>query len=279
MILITDVGSSKGHWILINKNKISKYKTSGFNPYISSDDDFSNIIDTLKKKFNFKKVKKIFYYGAGVKQKVEIDYLHNLLSQSFLNASINIESDLIGACRATCGNKRGVVSILGTGSNSCLYDGEKIIKTINSLGYIFGDEGSGFDMGRNFFKMYKRDLLPKDLSLNFKNEYDKKNNLLKYIYRQDNKSKFIANFSKFIFLNKKHPFINDFIRLHFEKYFDDILSKYDKNDTLNFSGSIGFYYKSYILKIAEEKGFKIDKIILYPIDVIYKFHSKKNHLL
>ena len=131
MILIADVGGSKGDWCLVDKNKVVKYKTSGFNPYVSSEIDFYKTINSLKNKFDFKKVKKIFYYGAGCKNKYEINLLNKSLSQIFLNSIISVESDLLGACRATCFNNSGIVSILGTGSNSCYYNGKKIVKKIS----------------------------------------------------------------------------------------------------------------------------------------------------
>jgi len=276
MILVADIGGTKGHWGLIDNNKVYHYTTDGYNPYMFSNEKvFINLIGSLKNSFSFDKVEELHYYGSGCNSNDIAYSLSSILNKIFVNASVNVNSDLLAACRATCINNKGVVSILGTGSNSCYYNGKEIVKKINSLGYLLGDEGSGYDMGKEFFRMYKRDLLPKNLYMSFKLKYDKNNTLLKEIYDTNNSSKFVASFSKFILKNENHLFIQNFIRLHFEKYFDEILSKYDLNNTLYFSGSIAFYYKSFLKKIAEERDYKIGKIVLSPIDGISKFHSNK----
>ena len=273
MILIADIGGTKGDWCLVDGVKSTTIQTSGFNPYTFSNDFLIEILNTLKKKIDFNQVKKLFYYGAGCNNLKYKNLVKNILSKKLINASIFVENDLLGACRATCGNESGIVSILGTGSNSCLYDGRKIIKKIDSLGYLFGDEGSGFEMGKKIFINYKRNELPHDLSLIFQQKFDNNNSLLKKIYLERNKSKLVANFSKFVFENKDHYYIHNFINKHFLDYFNNILRHYNKKYYLNFCGSIAFYYKSYINFIGNQKQFKIRKIISNPIDDLIKYHS------
>jgi len=273
MILIVDIGGTKGDWCLVDGVNSKTIRTLGFNPYTLSNNFLVKILKALKKKIDFNQVKRLFYYGAGCNNLENKSLVKNILSEKLINASIFVESDLLGACRATCGKESGIVSILGTGSNSCLYDGNKIVKKIDSLGYIFGDEGSGFEMGKNIFIKYKRNELPDDLSLIFQQKFDNNNSLLKNIYLDKNKSKMVSNFSKFIFENKDHYYINNFINKHFLDYFNNILRHYNKKYCMNFCGSIAFYYKSYINFIGNQKQFKIGKIISNPIDDLIKYHS------
>ena len=274
MILIADIGGTKGDWCLVDGVKSTIIQTSGFNPYTFSNDFLIEILNTLKKKIDFNQVEKLFYYGSGCNNLKHKNLIKNTLSDKLINASIFVENDLLGACRATCGKESGIVSILGTGSNSCLYDGKKIIKKIDSLGYLFGDEGSGFELGKNFFIKYKRDELPKDLSLSFKQRFDKNNNLLEKIYLESNTSKLVSNFSKYVFENKNHSYIDNYINQHFLDYFNNILTNYNKRYYLNFCGSIAFFYKTYIKKISKQNKYKIGKIISKPISYLSEYHSE-----
>tara|TARA_B100000579_G_scaffold290745_1_gene241438 strand:+ start:870 stop:1694 length:825 start_codon:yes stop_codon:yes gene_type:complete len=274
MILIADIGGTKGDWCLVDGIKYKNIKTSGFNPYTFSNDFLIEILKYLKKKIDFNQVDQLFYYGAGCNNSKYKELVKNILSEKLINASIFVESDLLAACRATCGKESGIVSILGTGSNSCLYDGKKIIKKIDSLGYIFGDEGSGYEMGKKIFIKYKRDDLPKDISLIFKKKFDNNNDLLEKIYLKNNISKLVSNFSKFILENKNHSFIDNYINQHFLDYFNNILIKYDKRYYLNFCGSLAYYFKSYLKKISEKKEYKIGRIISNPISYLSDYHSQ-----
>ncbi len=273
MILIADIGSTKGDWCLVDGDKFTSIQTLGFNPYTLSNEFLIEILKILNKKIDLNQVKKLFYYGAGCNNIKYKNLVKKILSEKLINASIFVETDLLAACRATCGNKSGIVSILGTGSNSCLYDGKKIIKKIDSLGYLFGDEGSGFEMGKNIFIKYKRDDLPQDLSLSFKQMFDKNNDLLEKIYLDNNKSKLISNFSKYVFENKQHTYIDNYVNQHFSDYFNNILINYDKRYNLNFCGSLAYYFKSYLEKISKQKKIKIGKIISKPISYLSEYHS------
>ena len=274
MILIADIGSTKGDWCLVDGDKFTSIQTLGFNPYTLSNEFLIEILKILNKKIDLNQVKKLFYYGAGCNNIKYKNLVKKILSEKLINASIFVESDLLAACRATCGNKSGIVSILGTGSNSCLYDGKKIIKKIDSLGYLFGDEGSGFEMGKNIFIKYKRDDLPQDLSLSFKQMYDKNNDLLEKIYLETNTSKLVSNFSEFVFENKDHPYIDYYINEHFTSYFNKILSNYNKRYYLNFCGSIAYHFKSYLEKISKKKEYRIGIIISKPISYLAEYHSQ-----
>ncbi len=274
MILIADIGGTKGDWCLFDGINFKTIQTLGFNPYTLSNEFLIEILKSLKKKIDLSQVQKLFYYGAGCNNLKYKDLVKNILSEKLINASIFVESDLLAACRATCGNESGIVSILGTGSNSCLYDGKKIVKKIDSLGYIFGDEGSGFEMGKNIFIKYKRNDLPKEIFLSFKKRFDNNNDLLEKIYLENNTSKLVSSFSKFVLENKHHSFIDNYINQHFLNYFNNILRNYSKRHRLNFCGSLSYHFKSYLKNISKQKGYKIGKIISKPISYLYEYHSK-----
>ena len=148
MKLIVDIGGTKGRWFVLDKKNQVFFKSDGFNPFTSKIDVLSGILVSLKSSFDFDSILNIHYYGAGISSENKKIEVRKVLKTFFTKSDVEINSDLLGSCRALCNDKSGVVGILGTGSNSCYYDGNNIKSKIKSLGYLLGDEGSGYDMGK-----------------------------------------------------------------------------------------------------------------------------------
>ena len=175
MILIADSGSTKTDWALIKGDKTKIYNTIGLNPFFKSSKEIKKEIKKLVDQFNFEKIEEVYFYGAGCSSEKNNKIVQKALNKSFPNATINVDHDLLGAARASCGKEKGICAILGTGSNSCLYDGEKIIDNKKALGFILGDEGSGAFMGKQLVQDFLNKELPKSVEYKFVefSEYNK----------------------------------------------------------------------------------------------------------
>ena len=275
MKLIVDIGGTRGRWFVLDKKNQISFKSDGFNPFTSKIDVLSGILVSLKSSFDFDSILNIHYYGAGISSENKKIEVRKVLKTFFTKSDVEINSDLLGSCRALCNDKSGVVGILGTGSNSCYYDGNKIKSKIKSLGYLLGDEGSGYDMGKKILVGYLRNEMPATLKDKFSIKFDKKMDLLERLYDESNKEKFIASFSNFIHENKENGYVREFLQNHFSNYFENIILKYSSKN-IYLTGSIAYYFKNEILMVAKEKKLIIEKIEKDPINHLCDFHYKYN---
>ena len=254
----------------MDKTKIKTIETSGFNPYSYNISSLDKILEPLKKSIKSFKIERISYYGAGINNLQTKSIIEKSIKNHFLNTEVDVFSDLLGSCRALCNNKKGVVSILGTGSNSCYFDGNKIKKKINSLGYLLGDEGSGYVMGKSFLKKHLRNELPIYLSDSFNDNFNIKENFLRDIYKGDSHS-MISDISKFIYTVKKEKIIKKLLIDQFSYYFNEIILKYNTKE-IYLSGSIAHYFSDEIKEVSREYNINVMKIIKDPIDHLIKYH-------
>ena len=280
MILIADSGSTKCNWVLcdLQGNIKKEFLTIGFNPYFI---DHISIIDTLERSElnNYKqKINHVFFYGAGCsseesKQVVEIPFM-----QFFKNAKIKISNDLEAACYAVYNGNPNITCILGTGSNSCFYDGKEILENAPSLGFILGDEASGSYFGKKTLHLYFNNRMPnqlqKVLQKGFETDIDIINN---NIYKKSRANFFLAKYFPFIVETKDHPLIkniiiealDNFINLHVKSY-----SNY-KSLEVNFVGSVAFFLSKEIYAASERNMLKIGKITQHPIKGLVNFHNQE----
>ncbi len=278
--LIADSGSTKTDWVLIDQlGKIeTQLHTIGFNPYFHSEEFISEKIsrEFSELAIDIAQIKEVFYYGAGCSSKDKKLIIKKALEANFAAASVEVNHDLIAAARATLGNKDGISCILGTGANSCLWKQGKEIENISSHGYIFGDEGSGSYLGIRLLKLYLSDNLEPNLKQQFDSEFNlTKEEILNKTYQEKNPNVFLANFAKFYFKNVKNETLKNIIRQGFVDFFEVRVIAYPdyKNYELGFVGSIAFYYREILAKVAEEFEMKIYKITKAPIDELVAFHS------
>ena len=279
MIIIAESGSTKCHWILCDKHgEIKKeFKTIGLNPYFTKKNE---IINTLKKSEinEFEQtIKTIFFYGAGCLEKEKRKIIKDALQNVFTQAIIKIKHDLEAACLALYKNEPNITCILGTGSNSCYYDGKNITKNSPSLGFIIGDEASGNYFGKKILNLYFNNLLPKDLKSKLKAKYEIDIAIVRNkLYNSSRPNMFLAKYFPFISENKDHPFIyrliynilEEFITVHVKSY------KNHSSVKINFVGSVAFYLKDEIEFLMKKHKIKLGDIIKDPIYNLVKYHSK-----
>jgi len=278
-ILIADSGSTKTDWVLLEGNTIiATCHTIGFNPYFQSSDDIyveikSKLMPILSNKINT--ITKIAYYGAGCSTKDKIDVVKQGLLLAFGTTSSEVNHDLLAAARALCGKEKGIACILGTGSNSCLFDGNAIIENVPSVGYLFGDHGSGAVIGRTFVQDYFDEKLPIHLKTAFEKAGYHRELILENVYKKPMPSKYLANVVSFLVPFSEDAYIRALIKNCFSIFFEAQVSKYTNAKQLyvNFVGSIGYYYKDILNEVCKEKGFLIGNIIKSPMDGLIKYHS------
>ena len=280
MILIADSGSTKTDWRLIDDDKqIHQCATDGFNPYFQTSDDLSAIIkNDLLPAFsiiNPQSLILIYFYGAGCGSNSKKQIVFSAFQQEFSKSIIEVHTDLLAAARSTCGHNPGITAIIGTGSNTCYYDGNKIVENIASLGYILGDEGSGAHIGKTFVQAYLNKELPIGLAEKFFERFKSgKDEILDAVYKQSNPNRYLASFSKFIYQNLKEQFVIDLVASCFREFFDKHICKYKLHKEVKLScvGSVAFYYSNILRAVAADRDVNIDIIIETPIAGLTLFH-------
>ncbi len=278
MILIADSGGSKIDWRLLNLDgSILQANTPGFNPYYQPIEDLTtNFRDVIIPKAT-DGINKIFFYGAGVSSEKNQQTIKNAFLEFFPEAQIEIGWDLLAAARALCGREPGIACIMGTGSNSCLYDGERIIGNVANLGWILADEGSGANMGRKFLVDYLRETMPQDLRAQFHQRFPlTREEFLERIYQQERPSAFLASFTKFIFQHLKSPYCYKLVYSSFAEFYENNVMKYEnyQNLKVHFTGSIAFYFSDILRQVANDKGITVKNILEGPIAGLTLYHQK-----
>jgi len=278
MILVADGGSTKCDWCLAEPGKAPiHFSTEGYNPYFI---DAASMVASLHKQIpgelEKKSVKQVFFYGAGCTPGEKSETVQRALQQVFTGSHIHVQSDLFGAARAMLGETAGFAAILGTGTNTCLYDGRTITMNIASAGYILGDEGSGSHIGKSLLRDYLRGLLPPEIKKNFDEQYGlSAQEILDSIYKKPMPNRFLAGFSKFIHVHLDHSYSQELVRGCFYSFFKNLVTKYPGYETFTFNciGSIGFHFKDILQEIICEQKMEVGKIIKSPIEELIRFHS------
>ncbi len=276
MILIADSGATKTDWVIDDGKKIIKHlATEGFHPlFIDAKGIEQNLKENLLPSLH-SKIEHIYFYGAGCSTDTNKQIVSSGIQKLFPNASIEVNTDLLGSARALCGNKPGIACILGTGSNACLYDGNQITEKIFSLGYIIGDEGSGAHLGKTLLKCYLSDKLPEMLSLKFNKKYAlTKEEILVELYRKPYPNRFLASFTKFLSENIQDEFCINLIKNCFDDFFTNQLFTFSNyNSTpVNFVGSVAFIFSDVLNIVAQKHKVKMDKILQSPMDGLIEYH-------
>ena len=279
MTLIADSGSTKTDWCLIRKGKENiEFQTIGMNPYTISPSEITNEIrNRILPQIKNENISNIHFYGAGCSSPEKKDFMKEMFSAHFPNTKIEINHDLMGACKALCQNEKGIVGILGTGSNSCLYDGCEIVENVPSLGYILCDEGSGSMIGKVLLKLYLRDEFPQELHQAFKENYPgKENDFLDKIYKSSLPNRFLASFTPFAYEHRTHPFIETLLTKVFQEYFESQIIKYSdyQKYKLSIIGSVAYYFQEIISEIAQQYGVAIGCILKVPLSGLIDYHTK-----
>lgn len=278
MQLIADSGSTKVDWRAIKEDgSVIEISTEGINPVFQTREQILEIFNTKLVPVLGNGVKKVFFYGAGVVSPEFGGVLSGYFKEVFPESESFAASDVLAAARALCGHKPGIACILGTGSNSCMYDGKDIVKNVRAGGFILGDEASGGYLGKRLISDFVKGLLPKEIEEVFVERYGLDYmTIVQKVYRESVPSRFLASFSPFLNEFKEHPYVHNLLRSSFEEFFKRNIVHYDyQNNDVNFVGSIAYYYRPILEESAAAQGMKVGKIIKSPIDGLVEYHKEE----
>lgn len=278
MIIIADSGSSKIDWRLLHDDgKIGQANSPGFNPYYQPVGDLRKAIQDGLVPLVSEKVTEIFFYGTGVSSQKNQDVVHAVFLEFFPQAIVKIEWDLLAAARALCGHEAGIACILGTGSNSCLYDGNRITGQVANLGWILADEASGASIGKKILVDFLRNKMPETLANQFRQRFPfSREEFLEKIYQNEKPSSFLATFSRFIFQHLKEPYCYKLVYDSFSEFYENNVMMYEgyKGLKVHFVGSVAFYYSDLLRQVANDKGITVRNILESPIAGLTLYHQR-----
>ena len=278
MILIADSGSTKTDWCVAKDGfTVKRFTTQGINPYHQDERRINGIVlDELLPQTGEYKLKKIVFYGSGCRDET-IPTMKNILYSAFNNkVEVEISSDLLGAARAICGHEEGIACILGTGSNSCLYDGKKIVGNIPPLGYILGDEGSGASLGKIFINEIFKNSRIYDLKKEFLQVLQMtEGDIIDRVYRQPMANRFLASLAPFIHSHIERHEVNEIVTENFRQFLLKNVKRYHRDDLqVSFIGSIAWHFKSQLLQSALEENVYVGSVEKSPMDGLLRYHFR-----
>ena len=278
-ILIADSGSTKTDWVCLtgDGNARIEIHTVGLNPFHVSDNEIRDVFShELLPQLGGVEVTAVFFYGSGVRPEVE-ERMRGLLREAFPAAqTIEAHSDLLGACRALCGHSWGIACILGTGANSCVYDGVKVVHNTPALGYILGDEGSGAVLGKHLLHDLYTGVLPLSMRTKFEQELGMQlSEIINKVSREPQPNRFLASLSDFIYRHLNDEGIRQLVYSTFNDFVNFHLSRYGRKDlSVSFVGSIAWYYKEQLQLILQMQGYEVGTIMQSPLEGLVEYHSK-----
>ena len=276
MKLIADSGATKTDWCLGKKTTDARViQTQGINPFHQSAEHIYKVLteELLPQLGEENHITHIHFYGAGCTPEKSV-IVKEQLQALFPDADIDVQSDLLGAARSLCGKEQGIACILGTGSNSCLYDGEKIIANVSPLGYILGDEGSGAVLGKRLVGDCLKHQLPEHICQAFLNETGlTPADIINKVYRQPQANRFLASLTPFLSAHREEPGIHDLLIDCFTEFFKRNVMQYAYEGTeVHFTGSIAWYFQEEVKEAAESLGIRTGKFIKSPIHGLINYH-------
>ncbi|MDX5347346.1 MAG: hypothetical protein LPK19_08870 [Hymenobacteraceae bacterium] len=278
MILLADSGSTKTDWVLLTESgETARVATVGFNPdYQRTEGIYLELKKSLLPQIIGHTPEKVYFYGAGCSTPKKIKEVTDAIQLAFPQAKVFVDHDLMAAARALCGNQAGLPCILGTGCNSSVFDGEKIIANVPSLGFWLGDEGSGGYMGRQLVIWFLNNELPADLQKAFHEQFPETNyaQVMEHVYRKEYPNRYLASFATFLEPHRQHPFIQQLLHDSFQMFFQRQLGKYPdyKHLPAHFVGSIAFFNQEILKEVAAKNGYTVEKVIKSPLEGLIDYH-------
>jgi N-acetylglucosamine kinase-like BadF-type ATPase len=274
MRLIIDAGSTKMEWILLDGNVVKqRFYTEGFNPNYSPMQD---LVETCRGASLPNGIRSIHYYGTGCGNEQNCQTIKEVFQAQFPDTEIHVTHDLMAACHAALGHERGIACILGTGSNSCLYDGENIIEKAVSLGYLVGDEGSGMHIGRQVVRAYFYGFMPEDLRMRFDAAYHLElKDFIHRLYHEGQPSKYLAIFAKFAGENRMHPFIKGLVKGCFKSFIEAFVLRYDASRSLkvSFVGSVAYHFQDILKESLADFGLTMGEVMQTPAEGLIRYYQ------
>ncbi|MGE5521627.1 MAG: N-acetylglucosamine kinase [Candidatus Dadabacteria bacterium] len=274
--LIADSGATKAEWLLINNGKKKKIFTQGISPYFLTTTGIRDLVkEELMKKLNGVEIEQLYFYGTGCANPENANSIKKALRSNFPAAEVTVQTDLMGAARSVCGYEKGVASILGTGSNSCYYNGKRITKNSPGLGYVLGDEGSGAYLGKKVLQYYLYDTFDEDLRSRFDATYvTTPVEILDNVYKKPLPNRYLASFTLFLAENRGHYMVENIIEDGLNDFFFYHLCKYNEvwKYPVNFVGSVAYGFRDVIKELCSSYEFELGKIIKNPMDGLAQYH-------
>ncbi|MBC8035124.1 MAG: N-acetylglucosamine kinase [Chitinophagaceae bacterium] len=275
--LIADSGSTKCEWCILDNGKKKTIFTQGISPYFLNT---AAIIDLIKAnllpKIKNYEIDEIFYYGTGCGTTENRLIIKKALKATFKGAKMHVEHDLLGACHALSGNSRGIICILGTGSNSCYFNGKKILKNSPGLGYVLGDEGSGTYLGKKVLQYYLYNTFDEDLKFRFNESFNTNlTDILDNVYKNALPNRYLASFATFLVENRGHYMIENIIEDGLNDFFFHHICKYAESWSLpiNFTGSIAFGFRDVVKELCHSYELELGTILKNPMEGLIKYHQ------
>lgn len=281
MILLADSGSTKTDWCIADRGKaVKRITTEGTNPFFQTSDEIAGeVANTLLPGLGeeVKKISAIHFYGAGCAFPEKKRIVAEAIGR-YIQVPIEVQSDLMGAARALCGQEAGIACILGTGSNSCLYDGKEIASNVSPLGYILGDEGSGAVLGKLLVGDCLKRQLPERLTKKLMQQYRLTPALLlENVYKRPFPNRFLASLTPFLLQNIDEPAIYKLVYDSFAAFFTRNVLQYEGalETPIHFVGSIAFYYQEILKAAAEGVGMTVGRVVKTPMEGLLHYHKKE----
>lgn len=277
MILIADSGSTKTDWAVVdNGRQVVTMSTQGINPFHQDAENIATVIEEeLLPKMGNIEPEGIFFYGSGCRED-KVEMMCGILGKAFPQcARIEAQGDLLAAARAVCGEREGIACIMGTGANSCLYDGNRVVENTPPLGYILGDEGSGAVLGKLFVNALFKGQLPSELKDEWLEETGLSLNIIiNKVYREPLANRFLASTSRFIHQHLSVEPLERMVVYNFREHFRRNVNQYGRKDlTVGAIGSVAYYYREQLQKAATVEGYTLGKVMRSPMDGLVRYHS------
>jgi glucosamine kinase len=277
MIIVADCGSTKCDWLLVHGARNHQLEnTVGFSPFFHTTAEIETIVrEQLLEKLAPEQVTQVWFYGTGVHDDHRAQIVADALKVCFPKAVIEVEHDLLGAARSVCGHSAGIACILGTGSNSCYYNGKKIVDNVPSLGWLLGDEGSGTHLGKALLRAYFYRELPTDLNEAFNEAYPEGAHEIKDRAYEKGANAYLATFTRFLGDHIKHPFIQNLVAGSLGEFLDRHVLKYSgaQSVPVHFVGSIAHHFSDVLQKCMDERKLKLGNVVRKPIYPLADFHQ------
>lgn len=277
-VLIADSGSTKCEWCLLQQGKKKKIVTNGISPYFLNAEQMTVLLQKeLLPKIKNAVVDELFFYGTGLKDNANKKIVHSTLKKLFSTATIETETDLLGAARALGKHSKGVCCILGTGSNSCFYNGKKIIKNSPGIGYVLGDEGSGAYLGKKVIQHFLYNTFDEELMHVFNKKYNTgADEIIMNVYTKPQPNRYLASYALFLAENRGHYMIENIIEDGLNDFFFTHLNKYNESFLypVHFTGSIAFGFRDVIKNLCSDYQIEIGSILKQPMDGLIEYHTQ-----
>lgn len=278
MILIADCGSTKIDWCVVENGKVvNQIFTCGMNAVMLTEEEMAaRIAEELVPELKGASFEAVYFYGAGCINEEVCNNVANAIRKNIPAPVIEVHTDLLAAARALCGRSAGIACIMGTGSNSCYYDGEKICDNVSPLGYILGDEGSGAVLGKILLGDVLKNQLPKEICEKFLKEFElDRMTIIRRVYKEPQGNRFLASVTPFLIQNIHEPSVHNLVLNAFKAFFVRNVAQYEgyKDLKVNFIGSIAYYYRAVLEEAAKETGCTVGTIIKSPMEGLIKFHT------